>query len=76
MSWNVTSRTLIGTYLNLCFFLINSRCTCIAWVPGGDGAFVVSHADGNLYVYEKASPNHQQRILFYSSLMMIFLMAS
>ncbi|ESW34736.1 hypothetical protein PHAVU_001G176500 [Phaseolus vulgaris] len=31
----------------------NSRCTCIAWVPGGDGAFVVSHSDGNLYVYEK-----------------------
>ncbi|KAM7263298.1 hypothetical protein ACFE04_000981 [Oxalis oulophora] len=31
----------------------NSRCTCIAWVPGGDGAFVVAHADGNLYVYEK-----------------------
>ncbi|XP_020212585.1 dystrophia myotonica WD repeat-containing protein [Cajanus cajan] len=31
----------------------NSRCTCIAWVPGGDGAFVVSHADGNLYTYEK-----------------------
>ncbi|KAL3029398.1 hypothetical protein AAZX31_03G161200 [Glycine max] len=31
----------------------NSRCTCIAWVPGGDGSFVVSHTDGNLYVYEK-----------------------
>ncbi|GMN39122.1 hypothetical protein TIFTF001_008353 [Ficus carica] len=27
----------------------------IAWVPGGDGAFVVAHTDGNLYVYEKAS---------------------
>ncbi|KAB5519840.1 hypothetical protein DKX38_024159 [Salix brachista] len=26
----------------------------IAWVPGGDGAFVVAHADGNLYVYEKS----------------------
>lgn len=33
--------------------LNNSRCTCISWVPGGDGAFVVAHADGNLYVYEK-----------------------
>ncbi|XP_030451495.1 probable catabolite repression protein creC [Syzygium oleosum] len=32
----------------------SSRCTCIAWVPGGDGAFVVAHADGNLYVYEKS----------------------
>ncbi|XP_054819100.1 uncharacterized protein LOC129318392 isoform X2 [Prosopis cineraria] len=31
----------------------NSRCTSIAWIPGGDGAFVVAHADGNLYVYEK-----------------------
>ncbi|XP_062117220.1 uncharacterized protein LOC133831067 [Humulus lupulus] len=31
----------------------SSRCTSIAWVPGGDGAFVVAHADGNLYVYEK-----------------------
>ncbi|XP_043696701.1 WD repeat-containing protein 20-like isoform X2 [Telopea speciosissima] len=32
----------------------NSRCTSIAWVPEGDGAFVVAHADGNLYVYEKS----------------------
>uniref|UniRef100_A0A1D1XUU1 WD repeat-containing protein 20 n=1 Tax=Anthurium amnicola TaxID=1678845 RepID=A0A1D1XUU1_9ARAE len=31
----------------------NSRCTCVSWVPEGDGAFVVAHADGNLYVYEK-----------------------
>ncbi|GKV05654.1 hypothetical protein SLEP1_g17641 [Rubroshorea leprosula] len=31
----------------------SSRCTSIAWVPGGEGAFVVAHADGNLYVYEK-----------------------
>ncbi|CAL5334776.1 unnamed protein product [Camellia sinensis] len=31
----------------------NSRCTSIAWVPNGDGAFVVAHADGNLFVYEK-----------------------
>lgn len=37
--------------------VLNSRCTSIAWVPGGDGAFVVAHADGNLYVYEKASLN-------------------
>ncbi|KAK1270385.1 hypothetical protein QJS04_geneDACA014103 [Acorus gramineus] len=32
----------------------NSRCTSIVWVPEGDGAFVVAHADGNLYVYEKS----------------------
>ncbi|XP_040992851.1 dystrophia myotonica WD repeat-containing protein-like [Juglans microcarpa x Juglans regia] len=31
----------------------NSRCTSVAWVPKGDGAFVVAHADGSLYVYEK-----------------------
>ncbi|XVE61724.1 hypothetical protein DITRI_Ditri06bG0062700 [Diplodiscus trichospermus] len=31
----------------------SSRCTSIAWVPGVDGAFVVAHADGNMYVYEK-----------------------
>ncbi|XWS55811.1 hypothetical protein CRYUN_Cryun09bG0032300 [Craigia yunnanensis] len=31
----------------------NSRCTSIAWIPGGDGAFMVAHADGNMYVYEK-----------------------
>ncbi|XP_030924104.1 WD repeat-containing protein 20-like [Quercus lobata] len=32
----------------------NSRCTSVAWVPKADGAFVVAHADGNLYVYEKS----------------------
>lgn len=32
-----------------------SRCTSVAWIPGRDGAFVVAHADGNVYVYEKAS---------------------
>lgn len=32
----------------------NSRCTSVTWVPGGEGAFVVGHADGNLYVYEKS----------------------
>lgn len=31
----------------------NSRCTCMAWVPGHAGTFVVGHADGNIYVYEK-----------------------
>ncbi|KAL2938298.1 WD repeat-containing protein 20 [Bienertia sinuspersici] len=31
----------------------NSRCTSLAWVPQGNGAFVVAHADGNFYVYEK-----------------------
>ncbi|KMT02083.1 hypothetical protein BVRB_9g208120 [Beta vulgaris subsp. vulgaris] len=31
----------------------NSRCSSVAWVPQGNGAFVVAHVDGNLYVYEK-----------------------
>ncbi|KAI0528575.1 hypothetical protein KFK09_001117 [Dendrobium nobile] len=31
----------------------NSRCTCVVWVPDGDGIFVSAHADGNLYVYGK-----------------------
>ncbi|AQK58599.1 Transducin/WD40 repeat-like superfamily protein [Zea mays] len=29
------------------------QCTCVAWVPEREGIFVVSHADGNLYVYDK-----------------------
>ncbi|XP_058087716.1 probable catabolite repression protein creC isoform X2 [Magnolia sinica] len=33
--------------------LNNSRCTSIAWVPESEGTFVVAHADGNLYVYER-----------------------
>nr|XP_043612111.1 dystrophia myotonica WD repeat-containing protein [Erigeron canadensis] len=32
----------------------SSRCTSIAWVPNSDGSFVVAHADGNMYVYEKS----------------------
>ncbi|XP_051131414.1 uncharacterized protein LOC127251662 isoform X2 [Andrographis paniculata] len=31
----------------------NSRCMSVAWVPNTDGSFVVAHADGNMYVYEK-----------------------
>ncbi|XP_066339930.1 receptor-like protein 51 isoform X2 [Miscanthus floridulus] len=30
------------------------RCTCVAWVPEREGIFVVSHADGNMYVYDKS----------------------
>ncbi|KAI4987828.1 hypothetical protein ZWY2020_028586 [Hordeum vulgare] len=33
---------------------ISSRCTSIAWVPECEGIFVVSHSDGNLYVYDKS----------------------
>jgi hypothetical protein len=36
---------------SLCAFC--SRCTAIAWVPGGDGFFLAAHADGNLYFYHK-----------------------
>ncbi|GAB2272383.1 hypothetical protein Dimus_007209 [Dionaea muscipula] len=31
----------------------SSRCTSVAWVPKRDGVFVVSHMDGNMYLYEK-----------------------
>ncbi|RRT52051.1 hypothetical protein B296_00029120 [Ensete ventricosum] len=34
-----------------CFY---SRCTCVAWVTEREGTFVVGHADGNIYVYEKS----------------------
>ncbi|KAI0519635.1 hypothetical protein KFK09_007089 [Dendrobium nobile] len=33
--------------------MTNSQCTCVAWVPDGDGVFVAGHADGSIYVYEK-----------------------
>ncbi|MCE0481678.1 hypothetical protein HAX54_039608 [Datura stramonium] len=32
----------------------NSRCTSIHGCPNSDGAFVVAHADGNFYVYDKS----------------------
>ncbi|URD78628.1 WD repeat-containing protein 20-like [Musa troglodytarum] len=32
----------------------SSRCTCVAWVPKREGTFVIGHADGNIYVYEKS----------------------
>jgi hypothetical protein len=40
----------------------------IAWVPGGDGAFVVAHADGNLYVYEKGSLQLEKKYILSSSI--------
>lgn len=47
-------KKLIGAqHYNKDGFVNNSRCTSIAWVPQGNGAFVAAHADGNLYVYEK-----------------------
>ncbi|CAN8268119.1 unnamed protein product [Cochlearia groenlandica] len=48
------SKKLVGAlHFNKDGSVNNSRCTSVAWVPGGDGSFVVAHADGNLYVYEK-----------------------
>nr|GLL16539.1 WD repeat-containing protein 20-like [Ipomoea trifida]GMC50949.1 WD repeat-containing protein 20-like [Ipomoea batatas] len=32
----------------------STRCTTIAWVPNSDGTFVVGHADGSFYVYDKS----------------------
>ena len=52
--------------------LCNSRCTSIAWVPGSDGTFVVAHADGNLYVYEKASLNFIQCAYSWPAFTVIF----
>ncbi|XP_042385242.1 probable catabolite repression protein creC isoform X1 [Zingiber officinale] len=40
-------------YYNMDGATNNSRCICVAWVPGRIGTFVVGHADGNIYVYEK-----------------------
>lgn len=34
-------------------YIDNSSCTCITWIPNGDGSFIVAHADGNMFVYEK-----------------------
>ncbi|KAF9680286.1 hypothetical protein SADUNF_Sadunf06G0105500 [Salix dunnii] len=39
---------------NVQLLILHGRCMSIAWVPGGDGAFGVAHADGNLYIYEKS----------------------
>ncbi|KAJ7532250.1 hypothetical protein O6H91_14G079700 [Diphasiastrum complanatum] len=33
--------------------LNSSRCTAVSWIPNSEGLFVVAHADGNLYVYDK-----------------------
>ncbi|KAK2972139.1 hypothetical protein RJ640_007200 [Escallonia rubra] len=42
-------------FVLLRIIILLCRCTSIAWVPYGGGTFVVAHADGNFYVYEKAS---------------------
>ncbi|VFQ78935.1 unnamed protein product [Cuscuta campestris] len=48
-------KKLVGTHhFNKDGTVNNTRCTSIAWVPNGDGAFVVAHADGNFYVYDKS----------------------
>ena len=37
-------------------------------MPGGDGAFVVAHADGNLYVYEKVRFQLEKNYILSSSI--------
>ncbi|XP_074268867.1 putative catabolite repression protein creC [Silene latifolia] len=50
-----TGKKLVGLHhYNKDGIVNNSRCTSLAWVPKGDGTFVVAHADGNMYVYEKS----------------------
>ncbi|KQJ92046.1 WD repeat-containing protein 20 [Brachypodium distachyon] len=39
---------------------ISSRCTSVAWVPEREGIFVVSHSDGNLYVYDKCKDGNTE----------------
>ncbi|CAM0950169.1 unnamed protein product [Alopecurus aequalis] len=39
---------------------ISSRCTSVAWVPEHEGIFVVSHSDGNLYVYDKCKDGNTE----------------
>ncbi|CAN8284939.1 unnamed protein product [Cochlearia groenlandica] len=50
---DVSKKLVSAQHFNKDGCINNSRCTSIAWVPKGDGSFVVAHADGNLYVYEK-----------------------
>lgn len=46
-------KKLIGAqHYNKDGLITNSQCTCVAWVPEGDGVFVAGHADGSIYVYE------------------------
>ncbi|KAK8963510.1 hypothetical protein KSP40_PGU002461 [Platanthera guangdongensis] len=45
-----------ATVQDMCCCWEFSRCTCICWVPEGDGVFVAAHADGSIYVYEKVCP--------------------
>lgn len=50
----------ICQFNNFPFVLNTSRCTSIAWVPNSDGTFVVAHADGNFYVYDKVNIESKQ----------------
>ncbi|GAB2257739.1 hypothetical protein Droror1_Dr00013899 [Drosera rotundifolia] len=48
------AKKLVGAYryIRSCSY-IESRCCNVAWAPKSHGTFVVSHRDGNLYVYDK-----------------------
>ncbi|KAI4966474.1 hypothetical protein ZWY2020_037815 [Hordeum vulgare] len=37
-----------------------SRCTSVAWFPDCECIFVVSHSDGNLYVYDKSRDGNME----------------
>ncbi|KAM7496712.1 hypothetical protein LguiA_021126 [Lonicera macranthoides] len=50
-----TGKKLVGAqHYNKDGTISNSRCTSLAWIPERDGAFMVAHADGNLYIYDKS----------------------
>lgn len=40
----------------------------MAWVPHGDGFFVVAHADGNVYIYDKVIATKTSAFSFFASL--------
>ncbi|XP_051113848.1 uncharacterized protein LOC127239646 [Andrographis paniculata] len=50
---DVAKRPVGALHYNKEGYISNSCCTCIKWIPNADGSFVVAHADGNMYVYDK-----------------------
>uniref|UniRef100_A0A0E0J7D4 Uncharacterized protein n=1 Tax=Oryza nivara TaxID=4536 RepID=A0A0E0J7D4_ORYNI len=60
--FNVTEATIARFWKEACCgpTLQQGRCTSVAWVPEREGIFVVSHSDGNLYVYDKCKDGNTE----------------
>uniref|UniRef100_A0A0D3HRY1 Uncharacterized protein n=2 Tax=Oryza TaxID=4527 RepID=A0A0D3HRY1_9ORYZ len=60
--FNVTEATIARSWKEACCgpTLQQGRCTSVAWVPEREGIFVVSHSDGNLYVYDKCKDGNTE----------------